>query len=293
MDKLNLTDDLTDAQKIMVRIAFEDGQKIGKKIASAIQSGELQVPDNQTMAILIDQFIQHDFVKYQKILAKFGSPQFAIGGNLGCAGGGLAICGVSAIKFLKTKNTMARIFYGTGSVCGSTAAIAGTLKAFSGTCGLSFLAVGGDMFGGACLYVGNKAQKMGDMVNDKHRLSWRPRSFARRPNYKSGMGYRGLSFITAPGSGDFSFAGVPQVIPHISYETILIIAGTVFTIYSYIKVTKVVYRYSKSKIFPKIDRSKVIHKSAVFLIDSINNTPYMKKVNRVYSAALKLEYSSF
>lgn len=283
MDKLNLTDDLTDAQKIMVRIAFEDGQKIGKKIAAAIQSGELQVPENQTMVILIDQFIQYDFVKYQKILAKFGSPQFAIGGNLGCAGGGLAIGVVSVLKYFKTKNTMARVFYGTGSICGSTAAIAGTLKAFSGTCGLSFLAVGGDMFGGACLYVGNKAQKIGDMVDGKERWSWRPRSFARRPKYKSGMGYRGLSFITAPGSGDISFAGIRQVIPHLPYETILIIGGTVFTVYSYVKITKAVYRYLKLKVSQKqkMDRSKVIHKSAIFLIDSINNIPYIKKVNRI------------
>lgn len=69
----------------------------------------------------------------------------------------MAIGEVSFVKCLKTKNFLAGIFYGTGTICGGTAAVADSLKAYYGTCGLSYLAVGGDMIGSACFYVGNKA----------------------------------------------------------------------------------------------------------------------------------------
>lgn len=39
-----------------------------------------------------------------------------------------------------------------------------------------------------------------------------------------------------------------------------------------------------------MDHSLIIHNSALFLINSINNTDSVKKTNRIYIAALKMEY---
>lgn len=91
---------------------------------------------------------KYDVIKYQKILAKFGSQQFAITSNLCLAGGGFAIGGVSLIKCVRTKNVVARICYGAGTFFDGVGAVAGSYKAFAGTCGLSFFAVSGDTFSG-------------------------------------------------------------------------------------------------------------------------------------------------
>lgn len=145
---------------------------------------------------------------------------------------------------------------------------------------------------GAYLYIENKAQKLGDRVEGKGLWSFRPKSFFRRPSSKTGMGYRGMSFITSSGSGDISFEGVQQIIQNIPYKTIIIIAGTVFTLYGYVKICLTIYRSLKSKFAPKISHSKIIDKSALFLIDSMNKTDSMKSINKIYLAALKLHYSS-
>jgi hypothetical protein len=50
---------LTDIQKIMVGIAYKNGQRIGERILAAIESGELEVPDNGTLEILIDKFFTY------------------------------------------------------------------------------------------------------------------------------------------------------------------------------------------------------------------------------------------
>lgn len=280
----------TEIEEMMIRIAYSEGRRMGEKIAEDIKLGKLQIPDNEPIQIIVEKVFEYDFPVYQKVLAKFGSPQFGVAGNLACAGGGVAIGGVSVMKCFKTKNVVAKIFYGTGTICGGTAALAGCLKAYSGTCGLSYFAVGGDMIGGACLYVGNKAQQLGDMIDGKRPWSFRPKSFTRRRLItKTGMGYRGMSFVTS--SGNFSFEGVQQIVQNIPYERIIIIGGTVFTVYGYMKLVITIYRYLKSKYYPKIDNSKLIKNSALFLIDSMNKTDSMKRVNRIYTAALKLENS--
>ena len=180
----NLTDEfdnLTDVQKLMIRIAFQDGKRIGEQIAADIESGILQMPDNGTIQLIIDQFHKFEYLPYQKVLAKIGSPEFAVVGNLAFAGGGMAITGTSVVKYCKARNTFARGCYVASSICGGAAACAGVLKGLEGTCGLSFLAVGGDAFGSAFLFVGNQAQKLGDYVDGKRKwTNFNPKSFFRR-----------------------------------------------------------------------------------------------------------------
>lgn len=289
----NLTDDfgnLTDIQQLMIRIAFQDGKKIGEQIAADVESGILQLPSNETIQIIVDKFHEFEYLPYQKVLAKIGSPKFAVVGNFAFAGGGMAISGTSILKYCKTKNTIARGFYVASSLCGGAAAVAGALKGVEGTCGLSFIAVGGDAFGTAFLFVGNKAQKLGDYIDGKRKwTNFNPRSFLRRRQIsKTGMGYRGMSFVTS--SGPISFEGVHQIIQRIPYENIIIIGGTIFTVYGYIKILISIYRYLDAKFSPKIDHSQIIHNSALFLINSINNIDSVKKTNRIYIAALKMEY---
>lgn len=161
----NLTDDfgiLTDIQKLMIRIAFQDGKKIGEQIAADVESGILQLRSNETIQLIIDTFHEFEYLLYPKVLAKIGSPEFAVVGNFAFAGGGIAISGTSLVKYCKTTNTFARSCYLASSICGGGAACAGVLKGVQCTCGLSFIAVGGDAIGSAFLFMGNKAQKLGD-----------------------------------------------------------------------------------------------------------------------------------
>jgi hypothetical protein len=194
------------------------------------------------------------------------------------------------VKYWKSRNTFARGCYIASGVCGSAAACAGVLKGVQGTCGLSFIAVGGDAIGSAFLFVGNKAQKLGEYIDGKKKwTSFNPKSFLRRhPVSKTGMGYRGMSFVT--GSGPVSFEGIDQIIECIPYESVIIIGGIVFTVYGYIKIIISIYRYLDAKFSPKFDHSLVINKSALFLINSINNTDSVQRTNRIYRAVLKMEY---
>lgn len=57
----NLTDDfgnLTDVQKLMIRIAFQDS----KEIAADIESGILQLPSNETIQFIIDKFHEFEYL---------------------------------------------------------------------------------------------------------------------------------------------------------------------------------------------------------------------------------------
>jgi hypothetical protein len=138
----NLTDDfgnLTDVQKRMVRITFQDGNEIGEQIAADVESGILLLPSNETIQLIIDKFYEFEYLPYQKILAKIGSPQFAVAGNFAFAGGGIVISGTSVVKYCKTRNTFARGCYVASSICGGAV-------------------------GSAFLFVGNKAQKLGDYI---------------------------------------------------------------------------------------------------------------------------------
>jgi len=272
---------LTDAQKIMVGIAYSDGQKLGEKLSDAIKSGEFIIPDNQTMEIMLEEFINYDFVASQKLLAKIVSPNTYMVGNFLCAGGGVIIGGSSVINFYKTKNGLARTCYAISGICGGTAAIFGTYSGLTGYCGLSMFATGGDIIGGSFLWVGNKAKKLGNYVEGKK--SWTPRlrnrNLARRPFFAKAKpgAYKGVSFIT-PRSVN---------VPFETFETILIIGGTIFTVYSYGKIMIAIYRYINKKFFPKIPLSA----TARGLIDSFNKSEYIKKRNRIYYTALRLDYS--
>lgn len=85
---------LTDVEKMMVGIAYSDSKKIGEDLAAALESGNLKIPENETIKIIVDKFFEYDFPAYQKVLAKFGSTQFGVSGKLACAGGGVAIGGI-------------------------------------------------------------------------------------------------------------------------------------------------------------------------------------------------------
>lgn len=258
---------LTDTEKIMVGIAYSDGQKLGEKLAAAIKSGELIIPDNETMEILIDKFITYDFPASHKLLAKIFSPNNYMVGNFLCAGGGIYISGVSGVNFYKTQNVISKACYTISGLCGCSAAICGIYSGVSKYCGLSMVAAGGDIVGGSFLYVGNYVQKSLNF--------FRPKNFVRRPMSKHRMGYKGMSFVT-PGSFDIPF------------ETVIIIGGTIFTIYSYGKLMISISRYINKKFSPKMDHSLIIYSTAKFLIDSLNESEYSKKANRIYSAALSL-----
>lgn len=100
----------TEVEEMMIKIAYSNGRRMGEKIADDIKSGKLQIPENETIQLIVDKFFEYDFPAYQKVLAKIGSPQFGVAGNLAGAGGGVAIGGVSVLKCFKTKNIIARIF---------------------------------------------------------------------------------------------------------------------------------------------------------------------------------------
>jgi len=250
----------------------------------------LQLPSTETIQIIVDKFHEFEYLPYSKVFAKIGSPQFAVVGNFGFASGGIVISGTSILKYCKTKNTFARGCYIASSLCGGAAAFAVVLKGVQGTCGLSFIAVGVDVVGTAFLFVGNKAQKLVDSIDrEKKWTNFNLRSFLHyRPFSKTGIGYRGMSFVTSP--GPISFEGVHRIIQRIRYENIIIIGGTIVTVYGYIKILISIYRYLDAKFSPKIDHSQIIHNSALFLINSINNIDSVKKTNRISMATLKMEY---
>lgn len=163
-------------------------------------------------------------------------------GNFAFAGGGIVVSGTSIVKYCKTRNTFARGCYVASSSCGGASACAGVLKDVQGTCGLSFIAVGGNAVGSAFLFVGNKAQKLGDYIDGKRKwTNFNPKSFLRRhPISKTGMGYRGMSFVIS--SGPISFEGVHRIMERIPYESIISIGGTIVTVYGYTKILISIYR---------------------------------------------------
>lgn len=86
---------------MMIKIAYSED----------IKSGKLQIPDNENIQIIADKFFEYDFPIYRKILAKFGSPQFGMTGNLMYTGGKVVIGWVSAIKYFKIKNIKQKFFH--------------------------------------------------------------------------------------------------------------------------------------------------------------------------------------
>jgi len=261
---------LTDTEKIMIKIAYRDGQEIGRKLADAIKSGEFRIPDNETLKIFIGEFSTYDLLPSHKLLIKIFSPDSYRVGNFGFAGGGVMIMGSSAVNFCKAKNNVAKICYGISGICGGTAAIFGTYAGITSYYGLSKIAVGGDIFGGSFLWAGNKAQELGNFVEANN--SWKPRNFVlRKPSTsKMKLGYKGIGFV------------LPRHV-EVKFQTIIIIGGIAITIFSYAKIMIAIYRSLKKRLKPKIQ----IYTIARFLIDAFNQSESIKKRNRIYYYALR------
>jgi len=162
--------------------------------------------------------------------------------------------------------------------------LTGGLTAFNNVCGISHLAMCGDAFGSTFLFLGNRAKNLGNYAEGKSKIRqlnpFRNRGFKRKPN--SLTGYKGMSFIT-PSCSNTSLQEIQQIITSMPYQEIIIIGSTIFTIYTYGKFIIAIGRKLASKIFPKIDSSKLIQNQAVFLI---NILAYKTTVNRIYNFAL-------
>jgi hypothetical protein len=286
---------LTDTEKKMIAIAYEEGHRLGEKLAAAIQSGELEIPRIKGIEVLIDKFGDFDIPRHQKFIVKILAPESGII-NIGCGIGGWMICYKSGSKFFETKNPIARTCYGISTLCGGTAGIAGWvtgLRNAHGYCGFSYLAAGGDIVGGTFLWIGNQAKKAGDFASGQNSINpfkFRPRSrsFA-RPTRRHGMGYKGMGFVTnSPIEIPFD-----AILKNIPYEEIFVIGTTIVTVYTSGKFIFAVYRYINKKFSKKINHSVRIQISARFLINSFKETESIKKeleniekINRICRAAI-------
>lgn len=140
------------------------------------------------------------------------------------------------------------------------------------------------MIGVTCLYVGNKAQIISDMVDEKRPCSFRPKSLVRRSISKMETGYKGVSFVLNSGN-------LPEVLSSISYIDIIIIGSTVFTVYQsgklIIRAYCSIYRYIKKKFTPKLNYSYVVRFAAEYLIESFD-LDRLNQINKIYFVALQL-----
>jgi hypothetical protein len=274
----------TDLDKMMIFTAYKNGLKVGENISKAIESGELVVPDNETLEVILNSFYTYEYPIYQKVLAKIGSPEFSTAGNIGLAAGGLCLAGISTQNYFETKNYVAKVCYAASIVCSSTAMITGGITVFNNVCGISHLAMCGDAFGSTFLFLGNRAKNLGNYAEGKSKIKqlnpFRNRGFKRKQG--SSTGYKNMGFIT-PGCSNTSLQEIQQIITNIPYQEIIIIGSTIFTIYTYGKFIIAISRKLASKFSPKIDSSKLIQNQAVFLI---NILAYKKAVNRIYNFAL-------
>ena len=242
----------------------------------------LEVKKDFILFFMIDKFVSYDFATSQRLLARVIGPKSYAIGNFLCAGGGVMIGGTSVLNFYRTKNSIARVCYGVSAFCGGSATIAGTFTAFNGVCGLSYVAIGGDIIGGSFLWVGNRVKNFGDFLDGKKSVNpFRPKSFVRRPIPKMGTGYKGLSFV--PNSGNLT-----EVLSNIPYREIIVIGGTVFTVYHstklLIKCSRSLYRYVEKKYSPKLNYSHVVRSIAEYLSKAFS----MDRVYKIYYLALQL-----
>lgn len=284
-----MTVNLTDIEKAMLAIASKEGSRIGKEVAAAIQSGELQIPPGSTIYLTLEKFFEYDIPAPMKFVDNWVTSEFYGANNLLCAGGGLVICGKSAINYYHSNNLLAKACYGVSGFCGASAVVAGSVKALSGTCSLSRLAVGSDVLGSSILWVGNHAQRMGDLASQKKNPFSMKEQWAklnrrtRRPvTPQRGLGRKGLSFTSCAPT---------DLAVNVPYQEIIIIGGTIFTLYAYFQLLIKVSRYVKRKLSERNHDPKFVYYSARFLIDSYNNTEYMQKFNRISNLALQNDSS--
>jgi len=216
-------------------------------------------------------------------------------GNVYLAASGLYIAGVSTQNYLGTQNSIAKVWYGASICCSSTAAISGTIKAFGNVCGISYLAMCGDAFGTSFLFLGNRARNLGDLAQGKAKMSslnpfqnLRNRSFRRASISK---GSDSIAFLTgSSGSSDTYFS---QIITAIPFQKIILVGGSILTVYAYGKFIISTYRYGKKLVSKfivrkKMNSSKLIRKQAVFLIKSLI-TPRLQSQLRIYKFALSYQ----
>jgi hypothetical protein len=274
----------TDLHKMMISTAYKNGLKVGDNILKAIESGELVVPDNETLEVIINSFYTYEFSMYQKVLARIGSPEFSNAGNIGLTVGGLCLTGVSTKNYFQTKNPVAKFCYAASVVCSTTAVVTGSLTAVGNVCGISPLAIGGDAFGATFLFLGNRAKKLGNYAEGKSKLNklnpFRNRGFKRKPF--SWTGPKDIGFIN-PGCSTLSVEEIQQIIKNIPYQEILIIGTTILSIYTYGKFVIVIGRKLASRFYPKIDSKTLIQNQALFLTNILGNKITL---NRIYHFAL-------
>nr|WAK84813.1 hypothetical protein [Amicula sp. isolate GU52X-4 cfCalB7] len=288
----NFTDfeELTETEKIMLGIAYNEGKKIGKYINNEISSGRLKV--NESLEIIIDGFEQpFTLPRSHKILAEFSHPSVAIAGNAVLVGGGILLSAKSITNCLQTQNRVARVCYVISTCCSSAAAVSGVVTSFSENCGISQIAIMGDCLGGGFLYAGNVARDCGKVLEGKKKIANPFRNLrSRLPGRSKRVPKRYFPDrrvpFCPPCSVNFS------ILDNLPIEKIIVIGGCAITVYTYGKLLISVYKYGKQKAInfiakrrlkKKIKNSVLIRKQALFLINSFS---YTQSVNRIYNVAL-------
>jgi len=143
-------------------------------------------------------------------------------------------------------------------VCSSTAAISGTIKAFGSACGISYVAMCGDAFGTSFLFLGNRARDLGHLAQGKSKMTsfnpfhnLRNRSFRRASLSK---GSSSLAFLTnSSWSSDTSFSRIISAIP---LQKIILVGGSILTVYAYGKFIISTYRNSQKLVSKFIVKKK-------------------------------------
>jgi hypothetical protein len=138
----------------------------------------------------------------------------------------------------------------------------------------------GDAFGTSFLFLGNRARDLGDLAQRKSKMTslnpfhnLRNRSF-RRVSISKGSG--SIAFLTdSSWSSDTSFS---QIITAIPFQKIIIVGGSILTVYAYGKFIISTYRYgqklvSKFIVRKKMNSSNFLRKQSIFLRNSLTKTP--------------------
>jgi hypothetical protein len=165
-----------------------------------------------------------------------------------------------------------------------TGTISSALAVFCNKCGLSRTGMLGDGFGILFLKAGDYSNTIGETVERKPKsfgLSrFLPKSQVRRPVPKMGTGFKGMSFV--PNS-----ANLAEVLSNIPYTEIIMVGGTLFTVYRstklLIKCSRSLYRYVEKKYSPKLNSSHVVRFIAEYLIKAYS----IDRVYKIYYVALQ------